>query len=96
MNAVIMDDRDLDETDIELMNLIRQVERDVNGLLEHLNANQEPAVEDDPEAAYVPGMNIGDGSLYPGLVRRWIAIGTTQLQPGFLALERAVTRKEGL
>ena len=96
MTTEIIDDRELDQTDIDLLNQIRVIEQAVNGLLEHLDTSKTPDPDDDPEAEYVPGMNVGDGYLYPGLDRRWLAIGTTQLQQGFMAIERAVTRKEGL
>lgn len=40
---------------------------------------------------YVPHMHNGerDGYLYPGLDRRWLAIGITDLQKGLLSLRKA-------
>lgn len=73
--------RDLDEREIALMNLIKEKAEEVGALVADLKAKR----------------RVGGGTLAPlaiNLDERWVAIGETHLQQGFMALVRAVAQPE--
>ena len=62
--------RELDQTEIEIMNQIKNTAKLVGGLIEDIERE----------------------SILPD--ERWLAIGKTDLQKGFMALTRAVAKPE--
>ena len=61
--------RELDASEIALMNVVKQAGADIGRVVEGMRLN-------------------------PRLDQRWVAIGTTHLQEGLMALTRAVAKPE--
>lgn len=61
--------RELNETEIDLMNQIKEKAAELGTLIEQLNENTD-------------------------LDQRWVSIGKTDLQKGFMALTRAVAKPD--
>lgn len=72
--------RELNQTEIDLMNEIKSKGADLSELIDKLSANQ---------AAITAEYGTPDSEAY-----RWIAIGKTHLQQGLMALTRAVAKPE--
>lgn len=73
--------RELDQTEIDLMNRIKQKGVELGELVRELREHH-PAHANDEEPPP------------PSLDQRWIAIGATHLQQGLMALTRAVARPD--
>lgn len=95
--------RDLDEGEIALINEIRHMGARVSELIDYIQGDLEPEEIDTPAAedpdpngdSYEPHMHNQGGPRFPNIDRRWLAIGVTDLQKGFMSLTRAVARPRG-
>lgn len=68
--------RELDQVEIDLMNEIKAHAERIGALVESLRTTVNPRISGDPLAAD----------------QRWVAIGATELQKGFMALTRSIAK----
>lgn len=73
--------RELNQSEIDLMNRIKHKGIELGELVAELRAFHEPHACDEPAPP-------------PSLDQRWISIGQTHLQQGLMALTRAVARPD--
>lgn len=82
--------RDLTQTELDLMNEGKALAEQVGAFVERLRRHP-PTRDCDP---CVFNIQQDDGTLrrMPSLDQRWVSIGATHLQEGFMALTRAVAQ----
>lgn len=80
--------RQLTEEEVALMNEAKALAEQCGALIEKLR-NKYPTTY--PDSA--PGLvDVGDGRFAPTLDKRWISIGATDLQRGFMAVIRGIAQ----